>query len=267
MLGLGQILAASVLLPLAVACTAIWLGRRLGLGPAAAVLGLLAGYGAGHLAALGLPPLPPHSLRDKLPLVAALASLGALAAPAWWPILRRRRILCASLLGGMVLGLALPALASGSLAPATLLAPLAAALLLAAADGAARSPGRHALGLLAAALGLALLAALVRTGSLAQLALTVAALLAGLRLAKPPWPAAALLVPQALLLGLACGLAWFTPAGPAALLLLLPAVLADRLAGTGSTPSPSDDRPPARLALAGLLLPLPLAAALAGLQA
>jgi hypothetical protein len=232
------------LLPFALAAAAtaaggLWLGsrRRAPLLGVAQTIGFLAAYGA----LLGLPAWPPPLARDKVAYVAAFgALLGILLSllPRWadalqivvlaWPI-----AVVAWLVAPMALNVSTVVLAAAlALFGAAMIGPLA---------GARQKSPRRVLMLQSAVLGLAAIAVLGRAPSLAELALALAASLAGVLVADRSLGVAnaTLVGPAGTALALAGSLALSSGASRPALLLLALVFAADRgRAATRLTPPP-----------------------------
>jgi hypothetical protein len=232
--GVTRLLVGPLLLPfgLAAALTAaatLWLGSRrsvplLGL---AQTLGFLAAYGA----LLGLPAWPPVLAREKVAYVAAFGVLLGLVLP----LPRFADALQMALLAWPVaivvwLAARVP-LGAPTLAIAAVLALFGAAMIGPLAGARQKNP-RRALMLLGAVLGLAVLADFGHTLALAELALALAASLAGVLLAGRSLALTngSLVGPTGTALALAGTLALSGGASRIALLLLALVFAADRLA-------------------------------------
>ena len=233
--GVIRLLGAPLLLPfgLAAALTAaagLWLGGRrsvplLGL---AQTLGFLAAYGA----LLGLPAWPPVTALEKVACVAALGVLLGILLPL---LPRFADALQTALLAwpiAIVIWLAARApLAAPTLGIAAVLALFGAAMIGPLAGARQRNP-RRALMLLCAVVGLAALADFGRAPLVAELALALAASLAGVLVAGRSLALTngSLVGPTGTALALAGTLALFGGASRIALLLLALVFAADRLA-------------------------------------
>ncbi len=233
--GVTRLLVGPLLLPfgLAAALTAaaaLWLGSRrsvplLGL---AQTLGFLAAYGA----LVGLPAWPPVLAREKVAYVAAFGVLLGLVLPL---LPRFADALQMALLAWPVaivvwLAARVP-LGAPTLAIAAVLALFGAAMIGPLAGARQKNP-RRALMLLGAVLGLAALADFGHTLALAELALALAASLAGVLLAGRSLALTngSLVGPTGTALALAGTLALSGGASRIALLLLTLVFAADRLA-------------------------------------
>jgi hypothetical protein len=233
--GALALLVEPVLLPFAVAALTVLAGRFwLGTRPTVplAALAQLAGFLLAYLALLGLPPWPPVMAREKIAFVAALGvviGLLLLLLPRWadglqalilaWPV-------------AIVAWLALPAgLELATVVPGALLALLGAAMIGPLAGARARNP-RRVLMLSSALLGLAGIALLGQAISLGELALALAASLAGVLAAGRSLALAnaALIGPSGSALALAATLVLQGAASRPALVLLALVFAADRLA-------------------------------------
>jgi hypothetical protein len=214
-----------VLLPLALAALAVWAGR-FWLGPRyalpTAALAQLAAFLVAYAVLLGMPSWPPSLAREKIAFIAvggALLGFLLLLLPRFadalqglilaWPI-------------ALVLWLAWPLSPDlATVLPAALLALFGAAMIGPLAGARQRNP-RRVLMLLSALLGLAGIAFFAPALPLAQLALALAASLAGVLLAtrSPALPNAALIGPSGSALALAGTLVLSGSGSRIALLLL-----------------------------------------------
>ncbi len=233
--GVIRLLGGPLLLPfgLAAALTAaagLWLGSRrslplLGL---AQTIGFLAAYGA----LLGLPAWPPVMARDKVACVAAIGLLLGILLPLLprfadalqtvllaWPVAIVVWLAARAPLGAPTLVIAAVLVLFG----AAMIGPLA---------GARQKNPRRALMLLCGVLGLAVLADFGRELTLAELALALAASLAGVLVAGRSLALTngSLVGPTGTALALAGTLALFGGASRIALLLLMLVFAADRFA-------------------------------------
>lgn len=226
-----QILLESVVLPFALAALMPVLGRllpgrlRLALGVGAAlVVGFLAAYVAVH----GWPGLTPVGAAHKLPAIAVVGLIagGALARLGPSRLLWRST---AMLTAALVVGwLAWPRLDAPTFVAPPLLLWLAGTLGLAALE-AAPGRARALVMLIATALGLAGVAYLAHAVSIMQLALGLAAAVAGAGCSGRYLRPALVLPAGALLLALGAILALYSDASLVALALLALVPAADRL--------------------------------------
>lgn len=218
-----QILLESVVVPFALAALLPVLGRllpaRLRLPAPGAGAGLVAGFLAAYVAVHGWPGLAPVSAAQKLPAIAVLGLIAATAlARLGPPRLLRRSVM--TLFAGLVVGwLAWPRLGAPTFVAAPLLLWLAGALGLAMLE-AAPGRARALVMLIATALGLAGVAYLLRAVSIMQLALGLAAAVAGAGCSARFVRSALVLPAGALLLALGATLALYSDASPSALALL-----------------------------------------------
>jgi len=229
------LLLEPVLLPFAVAALAafagrFWLGARAAV-PVAA-LAQAAAFLIAYWVLLGLPSWPPVMAREKIALVAAggvVLGLLLLLLPRWADALQAL-VLAWPL--AIVLWLALPAaLELATVIAGVLLALLGAAMIGPLAGARQRNP-RAVLMLLSALIGLAGIARFGQAMSLAELALALAAALAGVLVAgrSVALANAALIGPSGSALALAATLVLYGAASRPALVLLALVFAADRLA-------------------------------------
>lgn len=231
-----QLLLESLLAPFGVAALLVLLARRLAssrLRAAAVELAVLTGFLAAYGLILGLPGWPPLSARDKLVAVGLIGAvlgmvmsrtrIGRAITPTvllLWPVA----------IAGWLAWPAVQALSPEPLALTFALAAVGAGFLRRWERDGCRGAQRAVM-LMAAALGLALVAGTGSALSLAQLALALAAAVGGAALLgrAADRAGAVLLGPASLALGLAVNLALFSEADRLALLCLAPILWADWL--------------------------------------